>query len=158
GNLSGRSLSPAFVFGFRPCNFYFGIDGPRRAQDVRDGRRCTAGIWQKSFDLRDESSIAADRPNSRSASGAGQVGKILLWHTDWNATTDFYVVCQHAAGSAGELPALLDSSVARALGASVRANSAGVARSARRAEKKKIIKVLVICVTILKKQFCKKIV
>ena len=70
-------------------------------------------------------------------------------------STDFYVVCQHAAGSAGELPALLDSSVARALGASVRAYSAGVARSARRAEKKKIIKVLVIYVLSARNNFVK---
>ena len=137
GELQGRSLSPAFVFGFRSRDFYFGGDGLRRAQDVRDGGRCAAGLRQESFDLRHEPSIAADRQSSRSASVAGQTGEILLWDTDRDASADLYFVRQYAAGSSGELSALLDSSVARTLGARVRAHSASIASSAGGAKKEK---------------------
>ena len=116
GDLQGRGLSPAFVFGFCSRDFYFRLDGLRRAQDVRDGGRRAAGLRQESFDLRYEPGIAADRQSSRGAPVAGQAGEILLWDTDRNASTDFYFVRQYAAGSSGELPALLDSSAARTLG------------------------------------------
>ena len=102
---------------FVPVDFYFRLDGLRRAQDVRDGGQCAASLRQESFDLRPEPGIAADRQSSRGAPVAGQAGEILLWDTDRNASTDLYIVRQYAAGGSGELPALLDSSAARALGA-----------------------------------------
>src|SRR6266850_5216162 len=157
GELQGRSLSPAFVFGFRSGDFYFGVDGLRRAPDVRDGKRCAAGLRQESFDLRHEPSIAADRQSSRSASVAWQTGEILLRDTDRDASADLYFVRQYAAGSSGELSALLDSSVARTLGARVRAHSARLASSAGGAKKEKeMIEFGANLSCFSAKQFCKK--